>query len=117
MKQFYSTLLFLVSMATLLTAQSVYELNTGRIKLPLDNRGVVGEVTVNGSSGVKYNGISTIYSGGFALSGMKNSTLWANGVMSAARVWDFIPGKAGTPSNSPIRMSQRSVMPSSSDMK
>jgi hypothetical protein len=50
---------------------------------------VVGEVTVNGSSGVKYDGISTIYSGGFALSGIKNSTLWANGVMSAARVWDF----------------------------
>jgi hypothetical protein len=60
---------------------------------------VVGEVTVNGSSGVKYDGISTIYSGGFALSGIKNSTLWANGVMSAARVWDFIPGEIFTDNN------------------
>ncbi|GAB1351262.1 hypothetical protein MASR1M107_34770 [Ignavibacteriales bacterium] len=101
MKQFYSITLLFVIITTLLTAQSVYELNTGRIKLPLDNRGVVGEVTVNGSSGVKYDGISTIYSSGFALSGMRNSTLWANGVMTAARVADFIPGKAGTPSNDP----------------
>ncbi len=100
MKQMITVLVFCF-VSQLINAQTVYELNTGRIRLPFDNRGVVGEVTVNGSQGVKYDGISTIYSSGFALSGMKNTTLWANGVMSAARVLDFAPGKTGTPSSDP----------------
>ncbi len=56
---------------------------------------------MNNSSGLKFDGISTIYSNGFALSGFNGSNPWANGVMSAARMLDFQPGKAGSAPDDP----------------
>jgi hypothetical protein len=90
-----------VLMSNLLIAQTAWEINTGRIKVPFDNRGVISDVTVNNSSGLKFDGISTIYSNGFALSGFNGSNPWANGVMSAARMLDFQPGKVGSAPDDP----------------
>ncbi|MBK6682742.1 MAG: hypothetical protein IPG53_23515 [Ignavibacteriales bacterium] len=87
-------------MSNLLIAQTAWEINTGRIKVPFDNRGVISDVTVNNSSGLKFDGISTIYSNGFALSGFNGSNPGERGDVRSKNV-GFPTGKAGSAPDDP----------------
>jgi len=66
-------------------------LNYNNIFFPIDNRGVLGDVN---NRGAQYNGKVFLFSGGFFLSGTDNGNIWGNGVMSASRIYDYLPGLA-----------------------
>ncbi len=77
---------------------SVYAMDINNIWLPLNYNGRLSDVTVTDSTGLKsslgvFEESSFIFSGGFALSGYTNGTLWANGVMSSSRIEDYLAGK------------------------
>ncbi len=70
-----------------------YILKHKSITLPINNSGIIAAVKVDtNSSGIKFNGNNVLFSGGFLLSGYVNDLLWANGVASASRIEDYIPG-------------------------
>ena len=93
------------------------------IKLPLTNRGVIAyqyfqitftvkAVDIQNSSinlsktlelefGATFDNKNLLFAGGFLLSGYNNSFLWANGVLSDIRIYDYIPGIFGSNPNDP----------------
>lgn len=93
------------------------------IKLPLDNRGILADVSlslsfkvivkdidhktsslvkvVNFSSGGRFAESAFLFAGGFMLSGYSNNFMWANGVASASRITDYQAGIVGSVSNDP----------------
>ncbi len=108
-------------------SQTVIKVNN--ITMPLNNRGILADVNpvtyqdlainVNdiddnttelieektiysgeGSLG-RYNGIGFLFSGGFFLSGYKDSELWANAVASSALVEDYLPGNIESSPDNP----------------
>jgi hypothetical protein len=65
------------------------------INMPMNSSGVMGDVSIGGSSEGRIDGINFLFSGGFFLSGKNpNGSLWANAVASASRIQDFQPGRA-----------------------
>jgi hypothetical protein len=72
--------------------RQTYFFDVNRFRLPIANDGVIGDVTVNGQTGGLYDEGSVLFSGGFLLSGYKGNQFWANGVASASRVADYLPG-------------------------
>jgi len=69
-----------------------YRLFVNKIDLPINNRGVIADVTIDGSSQGRVDGKNVIYSAGFMMSGYTNGELWANAVASASRIEDYVPG-------------------------
>ena len=70
-----------------------YSLNFNDIILPIGNNGILADVSVNDTIyGMNYKDKSILFSGGFYLSGYNNGKLWANGVASARRIQDYLPG-------------------------
>ncbi len=61
--------------------------------MPIDNRGVLGDVNIppDGTTG-RFDGTTFLFSGGFLLSGYNQDTLWANGVATASLIENYLPG-------------------------
>ncbi|MCH7974829.1 MAG: hypothetical protein IH949_13290, partial [Bacteroidetes bacterium] len=73
-----------------------YRLEINRVKLPLNNRGVIANVSVDGTpEGGFFDGIGFLWSSGFMLSGKNRDTIWSNAVASASRLEDYLPGEVG----------------------
>ncbi|NOX65013.1 MAG: exo-alpha-sialidase, partial [Chlorobi bacterium] len=74
-----------------------YLIDINRFKLPLDNQGVLADVKENGqySYGGRFDSLSVLYSGGFALSGYKAGGLWGNEMFTTSRITDYLPGIVG----------------------
>ncbi len=73
-----------------------YLFNVNNISMPIDNKGVLGDVNIDGfGKGAKYGGHVFLYSGGFFLSGKSNGKLWANAQASASLTENYIPGRVG----------------------
>jgi hypothetical protein len=89
------------SVDSVLSKSDIMEVNN--FKLPVGNSGVLGDLVASGETiaGGKYNGQITLYSGGFYISGTTNGSVWSNGVMTATRVADYIPGNVGSTANDP----------------
>ncbi len=71
--------------------ENAYLMRNNRSFLPIDRYGKIGDV-YNAYGG--FDGLSVLYSGGFALSGDPNRFIWANGVVPSSRIEDYV---AGTP--------------------
>ncbi len=78
-------------------AGNTYLVDVNNIKLPIDNKGIHGDVKVTNSNGNYLSGgwfeeARFLFSGGFALSGYTNGQLWANGMEPARRIEHYQPG-------------------------
>lgn len=82
-------------------SSKTYLFDVNRIKMPLNNYGVIADVNINGISGGKYDGVGFFFSGGFFLSGISNGTVWTNAVASASRISDYWPGPVASDSADP----------------
>lgn len=81
----------------------VFDINN--LYVPLDNKGVLGDVDPGSGAGGKYDGKIFLFSGGFFLSGLHNGEIWSSGVMSASRIEDYQPGPVGSvPTDSKNKM-------------
>ena len=69
-----------------------YRLFVNKIDLPINNRGKIADVNIDGRAAGRFDGKSVIYSSGFFMSGKTNGEVWSNGVASASRIEDYIPG-------------------------
>ena len=72
--------------------KTLHLFDINRFKVPISNDGVIADVTINGQSGGRYDEGSIVFSGGFFLSGYRNNQLWANGIATATRINDYLPG-------------------------
>ncbi len=72
--------------------QEAYRLFVNKIDLPINNRGKIADVTVDGISLGRFDGKGVIYSSGFMMSGITNGQMWANAVASSSRIEDYVPG-------------------------
>ncbi|MBK7868153.1 MAG: hypothetical protein IPJ75_14880 [Ignavibacteriales bacterium] len=77
------------------------DIRTGRIILPIDNRGNLADVATASGGGMRYDSIVSIFSQGFMLSGLIESSVWAAGVFSTSLIKDFQVGKVGYPIEDP----------------
>jgi hypothetical protein len=66
--------------------------DVNKIKLPIDNSGVLADVLINGSDGGRFDGNVFLFSGGFAITGYVDNQLIGNAVISESRIGDYIPG-------------------------
>ena len=107
----FSALIFMVLLSTVAYAGGDSKYNKNRLKksaadyfvfdinnlyVPLDNKGVLGDVDPGDGAGGKFDGKVFLFSGGFYLSGLDNGDLWSNGVLSASRIEDYQPGPVGS---------------------
>ena len=78
-------------------------IDVNRFKLPVGNNGILASVLYSNKYwGLgTYDGNTTLFDGGFLLSGKSNGSLWSNGVTNCVRVLDYVPGKVGSVSNDP----------------
>ncbi|MBU1115448.1 MAG: T9SS type A sorting domain-containing protein [Bacteroidetes bacterium] len=91
--QKYLFILLFVSFNLFAQVDTVYYLNHGDIIFPIRNNGILADAAINDSMrGMYYNNKRILFSSGFYLSGYNNNKLWANGVASAARNEDYLPG-------------------------
>jgi len=73
-----------------------YRLEINRIKLPINNRGVLANVSVDGGrEGGFFDGKGFLFSSGFMMSGKNGDTIWSNAVASASRIEDYLAGEVG----------------------
>jgi hypothetical protein len=77
------------------------DIRTGRIILPFDYNGNLADVATASGGGMRYDSIVSIFSQGFMLSGMIESSVWAAGGFTASRILDFQAGEVGYPTNDP----------------
>ncbi|HRI46503.1 MAG TPA: T9SS type A sorting domain-containing protein [Ignavibacteriaceae bacterium] len=66
--------------------------DVNKIKLPINNSGVLADVLINGSDGGRFDGNVFLFSGGFAMTGYVDNQLIGNTVMSERRIYDYKPG-------------------------
>ncbi|MCE1188789.1 MAG: T9SS type A sorting domain-containing protein [Ignavibacteria bacterium] len=78
-------------------------IQSGSFCLPIDNSGILAEIDMgSGAKGATYNGVPVLFSAGFFLSGTANGKIWANGMMGASLVMDYISGSGGFTDNLPL---------------
>jgi len=72
-----------------------YILEINRIKLPLNNRGILANILIDGVwvTG-SFDGIGFLFSGGFFMSGKIENVVWSNANATANRIEDYLPGTA-----------------------
>ncbi len=80
------------------TFNQVYSLDTNKLKLPFDNKGILAEVyaDTNGYTGLHFDESSVLFSGGFFLSGLNQGEVWTNAVAAATLIEDYLPGPVGS---------------------
>lgn len=86
---------------TSLKAGDAYRMQINNVDLPLNREGVIADVQFGGDAGGHFDGKVFLFSSGFFLSGYTNGQLWANGVASASRVQDYVPGTIASGRNDP----------------
>ena len=70
-----------------------YALDINNIFMPMNNKGVLAEVTLPGSDpGGRFGGHVFLFCGGFFLSGYSDGQLWANAAAASSLVEDYLPG-------------------------
>ncbi|NUN09084.1 MAG: T9SS type A sorting domain-containing protein [Ignavibacteriaceae bacterium] len=84
---------------------NIHLMKQNRLWLPMDNKGVLADVTAGGVTGGVLDGKSVIFSSGFFLSGLHSDIMWANGVLSASRIEDYDEGLSS--GNNPIFLGDR----------
>ena len=86
---------------TQLVAGDSYDMFVNNIDMPMERNGIMADVlipgAVGGIAGGKLQGKIFLYSGGFYMSGTTHGNIWANGMLSASRITDFVPGGYDTP--------------------
>jgi hypothetical protein len=76
-------------------AGDAFRFNINNINMPINSRGVMAAVTIDGSAGGRFEGFTFLFSGGFFMSGKNpNGRVWANAVASASLVEDYLPGRS-----------------------
>ena len=76
----------------------VLMIDKGRLKVAIGNNGSIGDVKLPNADEYAYgyyDDITFLFAGGGYLSGYSNDTLWANGFLTASRIFDYQPGKVG----------------------
>ena len=73
-----------------------YCFNINRFILPIDNIGIIADVTVDSIDGGRFDEGTILFSGGFYLSGKNGNELWGNGVVPSIRLRDYNPGVVGS---------------------
>ncbi len=70
-----------------------YRLFINKIDMPMNSRGVLADVKIDGRDAGRIDGKNFLFSGGFFLSGYnENGIMWTNAVASASRTEDYLPG-------------------------
>ena len=97
MKKFIITFVLLISA---LEAQTASAIDVNKIQLPFTNSGVLADVVLDSlGHGGRYDGKVFMFSGGFALTGFADSSLWGNGVLSSSLIEDYQAGLIGSNPN------------------
>jgi hypothetical protein len=88
---------------TKLVAGDTYDFYINNIDMPINRSGIMADVLIPPAtiSGGKYENNIFLWSGGFYMTGLTNGTIWANGMMSASRIIDYVPGTYATGQNDP----------------
>ena len=78
-------------------------IDVNNFQLPINNSGILADVLIPPATigGAKLDNKIFLFSGGFYMTGYSNGTLWANGMASASRITDYLPGKVGSSSIDP----------------
>ena len=86
-------ILLLCLFPILLYSQPQYRFFINNINMPINNRGVLGDVNIppDGTLG-RFDGVGFLFSGGFWLSGYNDDSLWANGVATASLIENYTAG-------------------------
>jgi hypothetical protein len=88
-----------------LVAGDSYNLNINNWSMPMNRTGVMADVLIppatlaGGKLSDPLTGKIVLYSGGFFMSGLTKDTVWANGMMTASRINDYLPGTYATGQN------------------
>ena len=90
-------------------SQKTFLVDVNNFLLPINNGGITADVYVqfpdtSSLSGGRFEESICLYSGGFWLSGYSNGELWTNGVASASRMVDYVPGKVGSDPNDSLNL-------------
>ncbi len=72
-----------------------YLFKVNNIQMPMDNRGILGDVDITSDKGGYFRGSRFLFSGGFLLSGYLENLMWINGMASSIIVEDYKPGRVG----------------------
>ena len=83
------------------TADDAFRFNVNRLDIPINNRGVIANVDLVDIEEGQIDGKGFLFSGGFLMGGKNGNLVWANGVASASRVEDYLPGTATIPDTDP----------------
>lgn len=80
-------------------------IDVNNVYLPVANNGTIGDARVmfpdnTMKQGGWFDEYTFLYSGGFGLSGYTNGSLWANAMMTASRIADYIPGSVNSSNDS-----------------
>jgi hypothetical protein len=77
-------------------ASETFLIDVNRLKLPIENSGVIADVFFNGVQGGRYDSKSVFFSAGLFLSGYSNGMMWTNANASASRLQDYLKGQVNT---------------------
>ncbi|MDP2300880.1 MAG: T9SS type A sorting domain-containing protein [Ignavibacteria bacterium] len=83
------------------TTSETFLIDVNRLKLPINNSGVIADVVINGVEGGRYDSKTVFFSAGFLLSGYSNGTMWTNAIASASRIQDYLKGQVNTEPGDP----------------
>ena len=87
------------------TLTTSFLLDINKLKLPIDNRGTLGDVNIPGfGSYGRYDEAVFLFSGGFHITGKVNDTLWAAGLLTASRIADYQAGRVNTPTGDSLNI-------------
>jgi hypothetical protein len=86
-------ILAILLIPAIIFSQSQYRFFINNINMPIDNRGVLGDVNIppDGTLG-RFDSVGFLFSGGFLLSGYVGDSLWANGIATASLIENYLPG-------------------------
>jgi len=82
-------------------ATDSYLIDVNNFKLPINSKGILAAVPINGQQGGLFEESTILFSGGFFLSGLNNGNVWTNAVASASLIEDYLPGPVGSDPNDP----------------
>lgn len=82
-----------------LNTQREYLLDVNKLKLPLNNKGILAAVNVNGQSSMRFEEHPVMFSGGFVISGENEDSIWASAAATMLSAYNYIAGPVGTNPN------------------
>jgi hypothetical protein len=86
-----------------LVAGDSYDMFINNIDLPIGRNGILADVLIPPATigGGKLQNKIFLFSGGFYMTGLNNGEIWGNGMMSASRITDYVPGTYAGGTNDP----------------